>query len=112
MVNRNYIPEKGDLVWVNFNPTRGHEQSGVRPALVISSKLYNSKSGFLIACPITSKSKNYPFEVSTSSERVEGVILVDQVKSMDWKARKVRFISKLDPAFLSEAYEKFFVLFN
>ena len=96
-----YVPDRGDLVWIDFNLQAGHEQAGRRPALVLSPKKYNSKVGLAILCPITSKEKGYPFEVAISKgSNVQGVILSDQAKSMDWKSRKIDFISKLPDDFL------------
>lgn len=89
-----YAPEKGDIVWLNFSPNRGHEQSGVRPALVLSPLKYNLKNGLMVACPITSKVKGYPFEVRIKAKKINGVVIADQVKNLDWKARKVSFAEK------------------
>lgn len=89
-----YIPDRGDIVWLNFNPQLGHEQAGLRPALVISPKTYNEKSGLMLACPITSKVKGYPFEVRIKAKKVDGAILADQVKSLDWRVRKPSFCEK------------------
>jgi mRNA interferase MazF len=83
-----YIPERGDVVWITFNPQAGHEQAGRRPAVVLSPKAYNGKVGLALLCPITSQVKGYPFEVAIPDGLpVNGVILSDQVKSLDWKAR-------------------------
>ena len=79
-------PGSGDVVWLDFTPTRGHEQSGRRPALVISPKRYNEKSGLALVCPITTSVHGYPFEVPVT-DAVDGVILVDQVRTVDWRAR-------------------------
>ena len=94
MVKRQaYIPERGDIVWLSLNPQVGHEQSGRRPAAVLSPKKYNHKVGLAIFCPITTKVKGYPFEVLIpESLPISGVILSDQVKSLDWRARKAEFI--------------------
>ena len=81
-----YIPQKGDIVWVNFNPQKGHEQKGKRPAIVISPYEYNKLTSLAIVCPITSKIKNYPFEVKINGI-IQGVILADQIKSLDYKSR-------------------------
>ena len=90
-----YIPEQGDLVWLEFNPQTGHEQSGLIPALVISPSAYNNKVGLALVCPITSKIKAYPFEVILPDKlKVKGAILSDQIKSLDWQARKAKFIAK------------------
>jgi mRNA interferase MazF len=84
-----YIPERGDVVWISFNPQAGHEQAGRRPAVVLSPKAYNGKVGLALLCPITSQVKGYPFEVAIPEGLpVSGVILSDQVKSLDWQARK------------------------
>ena len=91
-----YVPERGDAIWLEFNPQAGHEQAGRRPALVLSPKSYNKKVGLLICCPITNRVKGYPFEVKLPDElNVSGVVLSDQVKSLDWKVRQADFIAKL-----------------
>jgi mRNA interferase MazF len=83
-----FVPDAGDLVWLTFDPQAGREQAGRRPALVLSPKVYNVRSGLLLACPITNQPKGYPFEVAVpSAAGVTGVILVDHLKSVDWKAR-------------------------
>ncbi|NCS98654.1 hypothetical protein GW764_00525 [Candidatus Parcubacteria bacterium] len=104
MVNKNnskataktkkYIPEKGDFIWVEFNPTKGHEQSGYRPAIVITPYENNSVTGLAVVCPITSKVKKYIFEVAFNSTEISGAILVDQLRSIDIKNRKIKFIEK------------------
>ncbi|MFZ3619002.1 endoribonuclease MazF [Leclercia barmai] len=81
-----YIPEAGDIVWLDFDPQSGHEQAGHRPALVISPATYNGRTGLMLCCPITSQIKNYPFEVSISGSR-PNVALADQIKNLDWRAR-------------------------
>src|SRR5688572_5194080 len=91
-----YIPERGDLVWLQFTPQSGHEQEGKRPALVISPASYNGKVGLSLFCPVTSKRKGYPFEVSLPQDLpIEGVILSDQVRSFDWQSRQATFICKV-----------------
>ena len=83
-----YIPNRGDVVWITFNPQAGHEQAGRRPAVVLSPKGYNSKVGLALLCPVTSQVKGYPFEVIIPEGLpINGAILSDQVKSLDWKAR-------------------------
>lgn len=90
MVTR-YVPDRGDVVWLNFTPQAGHEQRGNRPALVLSPSTYNGKTGLLLCCPITSREKGYPFEVQLDPRSgADGVILADQVKSLDWRARSAR----------------------
>jgi mRNA interferase MazF len=86
---KRYVPERGDVVWLNFTPQAGHEQAGHRPALVLSPASYNGKTGLMLCCPITSQVKGYPFEVPLDpAAGVQGVILSDQVKSLDWGARR------------------------
>lgn len=99
MVGRGgYIPERGDLVWLNFDPQTGREQAGKRPAFVLSRSAYNARSGLFVVCPITSKIKGYPFEVIiTDGLAISGAVLSDQVKSLDWNARSVSFIAKAPP---------------
>lgn len=81
-----YIPDRGDIIWIDFDPQAGHEQAGHRPALVLSPAIYNAKVGLLIACPMTTKLKGYPFEVPIAGA-VPSAALADQVKSLDWRAR-------------------------
>lgn len=83
-----YIPNRGDLVWLDFVPQAGHEQSGRRPALVLSPSIYNRKTGLALFCPVTTQQKGYPFEVPLGADSpVAGVVLADQIKSLDWRAR-------------------------
>ena len=110
MVKKKYSPERGDVVWLNFDPQSGHEQKGKRPAVVISPKEYNEKVGLGLFCPITSRIKNYPFEVKIVNEKIDGVILSDQIKSLDWKAREIEFISKITAKEVSEVIGKINVL--
>lgn len=87
-----YVPRRGDVVWLSFDPQAGHEQAGRRPAFVLSPGSYNRKTGLFLACPITSKVKGYPFEVALPDGlAVSGVILADQIKSLDWNVRKAEF---------------------
>lgn len=90
MVDR-YIPERGDIIWIDFSPQAGREQAGHRPALVVSPSSYNQKTGLMVACPITSKVKGYPFEVRIRAGKIDGAVLADQVKNLDWTARTVSF---------------------
>ena len=93
-----YVPARGDIVWVTLNPQAGHEQAGRRPALVLSPRAYNGKVGLAIMCPVTSRVKRYPFEVAIPSGLpVAGAVLSDQVKSLDWRARKAELICPLSP---------------
>ena len=90
MARRAYVPDAGDVVWLEFDPQSGHEQSGHRPALVLSPSLYNEKAGLMVCCPLSSKVKGYPFEVALNLAGQEGVVLSDQVKSLDWRAWKAK----------------------
>lgn len=102
-----YVPDRGDVVWISFNPQAGHEQAGRRPGVVLSPKAYNRKVGLAILCPITSQSKGYPFEVALPEEvDVTGVILSDQVKSLDWQVRKAEFKAKLPEEVINEVLAK------
>ncbi len=105
MVAKQYVPNRGDVVWLTFNPTRGHEQKGRRPALVISPFIYNAKSGLTLVCPITSQVKNYPFEVNMKIKGVEGVGLVDQIRSVDWGARDAKRIGSVSEATMRQVQE-------
>ncbi len=106
MVSKIYIPERGDIVWLDFNPQLGNEPRGRRPALVVSYKAYNERVGLGIFCPITSKIKEYPFEVEIDLKKIQGAVLSDQVKSLDWKARNIEFIEKINERELEEVVEK------
>lgn len=88
---RAYTPRRGDIVWLEFSPQAGHEQAGRRPALVVSPAAYNRKVGLALCCPLTSQVKGYPFEVALPTElKARGVVLSDQIKSLDWRARKAK----------------------
>lgn len=97
-----YVPRAGDLIWLAFDPQAGREQAKRRPALVVTDQAYNQASGLVLVCPLTSRRKPYPFALSVTVDRVEGAVLVDHLKSLDWKARHAAFHSKADPALLSQ----------
>ncbi len=102
-----YCPQRGDIVWITFNPQAGHEPAGHRPALVLSPEAYNRKVGLALMCPITSQVKGYPFEVRLPAGcAVSGVVLADQVKNLDWKARRAIFCCKLQATTVHEALNK------
>ncbi|MBS1769699.1 MAG: endoribonuclease MazF [Acidobacteria bacterium] len=102
-----YVPDRGDLVWLSFDPQAGHEQAGRRPALVLSPMAYNDKTGLCLVCPITSRIKGYPFEVSIpKNAKVTGVVLADQVKSLDWQVRKAELIERSRQIVVEETLEK------
>ena len=102
-----FVPDRGDLIWLTFDPQAGHEQAGRRPALVLSPKSYNSKSGLALICPITNRVKGYPFEVALPAGlAVGGVILADHVKSLDWKARRADFADRAPLLVVDEVMQK------
>jgi len=106
-----YIPDRGDIVWVQFTPHAGHEQAGERPAIIVSPAAYNQKTSLALMCPITSKVKGYPFEVVLPDNlEISGVILADQIKSLDWQARNARFALKAPPEVTNEVLAKIKVL--
>ena len=108
-----YVPRRGDVVWLTFNPQAGHEQVGRRPAAVLSPAAYNAKVGLALLCPVTSQIKGYPFEVILPHGLpVNGAILADQVKSLDWQARAAEFICTLPSAMVSEILQKISVLLS
>ena len=111
MVNDSHIPRHGDLVWLNFNPRAGHKQAGHRPALVLSPLEYNEKSSVALFCPITSTVKGYPFEVELPrGGAIGGVVLADQVRSLDWRARRLKLAAQVPPRVLTEVLGKLHVL--
>ncbi len=91
------VPDAGDVVWLEFDPQAGHEQSGHRPALVISPAAYNGKTGLMVCCPLSTRIKGHPFEVLTSVDGVNCAVLSDQVKSLDWKVLKAKKKSVVSP---------------
>jgi len=106
-----FVPDRGDLIWLTFNPQAGHEQAGRRPALVLSPAAYNRKVGLLIACPVRSQAKGYPFEVQLPLHpAVSGVVLADQIRSLDWRARQATLICAAPPGVLEEAIAKAVIL--
>jgi mRNA interferase MazF len=105
--SQNYVPKRGDVVWITLNPQAGHEQAGRRPAVVLSPKSYNHKTGLAIFCPVTSQVKGYPFEVLLPEGMpICGAILSDQVKSLDWRARNTELICSFPEEITTEALQK------
>ena len=102
---RRYVPDAGDIVWLEFNPQAGHEQAGHRPALVLSPAAYNGKTGLMLCCPMTTQLKGYPFEVVIDGARPSAV-LADQVKSLDWRVRQAVRKGRISAAELSEVRAK------
>jgi mRNA interferase MazF len=105
-----YTPDRGDIVWLNFTPQAGHEQKGKRPAIILSPKEYNKKTGLAVCCPITSNVKGYPFEVIVNGKKIDGAVLSDHLKNLDWKARDIKYIEKAHAKVLNEVVEKISVL--
>jgi len=94
-VERSYSPERCDLVWMTFDPQRGHEQRGHRPGFVVTPRRFNELTGLAFICPITGRARGYPFEVKLpESAPVQGVIMVDQMRSLDWRERKPRYAGR------------------
>ena len=107
MVSGDYVPDRGHLIWLTFTPQAGHEQAGRRPAVVLSPARYNGRVSLALVCPITSQQKGYPFEVVVpESLPVTGVILADQLRSLDWRARRAEFIGALPEATMGEVLAK------
>lgn len=102
---RSYVPDAGDIVWLSFSPQAGHEQSGHRPALVLSPAAYNAKTSLMLCCPMTTRIKGYPFEVMIAGP-TPSVVLADQVKSLDWRHRRVKKKGSASPAELAEIRAK------
>lgn len=105
--NTSYIPDQGDLVWLSFTPQSGREQAGRRPGLVLSPRSYNAKTGLMLVCPVTGRSKQYPFEVLLPGGLpIQGVVLADHVKSADWHSRGSEFIAAAPADVLEEVRAK------
>jgi mRNA interferase MazF len=107
---REYVPETGDIVWLNFTPQAGHEQAGHRPALVLSPRAYNEKTGLIVCCPMTTQIKKYPFEVQIARTTPPSVVLADQIKSLDWRVRKARRKGEASADELADVRAKIFAL--
>lgn len=113
MVANSDSPARGDLVWISLNPQAGHEQAGRRPALVVSPKEYNERVGLALMCPITSRAKGYPFEVALPENlEISGVVLSDQVRSLDWRARDARTAGMAPAPTVAEVIGKLSVLLS
>jgi len=110
-VPQRYTPHRGDFFWIHFNPQAGREQAGRRPALALSAFSYNKKVGLALVCPVTSKIKGYPFEVPIPDGlKVSGAILCDQIKTIDWKARKAKLISKAPDQLINEVLARIYAI--
>ena len=111
MSRRPYAPERGDLAWLSFHPQAGREQSGRRPALVLSPQEYNRTVGLALMCPITNRAKGYPFEVALPADlEVTGVVLADHLKSLDWRVRRARFAGRVPSSVMAEVLGKLHTL--
>jgi mRNA interferase MazF len=106
---REYVPDRGDIIWIDFDRL-GHEQSGDRPALVLSPGSYNRRIGFALVCPITSKCKGYVFEVRIQGKKIDGVVLSDQITNVDWRTRGVRRIETASDAVVLDVAAKILTL--
>lgn len=108
-----YVPERGDVVWLAFNPRAGHEQAGTRPALVISPGSYNRRVGLALFCPLTTQVKGYPFEVVLPPGlKAQGAILSDQIKSLDWRVRKAKLLCRVPREILDETLARVLALID
>jgi mRNA interferase MazF len=106
-----YVPDCGDVIWLNFDPQAGHEQAGYRPAIVLSPKAYNSRTGLCLVVPVTNQSKGYPFELALPAGcATTGVVLCDQVRSLDWKARQAALKETAGQDFAREILARFLPL--
>jgi len=102
-----YVPSRGDLIWLTCNPQAGNEQAGRRPAVVVSPKLYNERTGLALFCPVATKAKGYPFEVQLPKNcPIQGVVLADQLKSLDWIARRAELVCETSPESMQELIDK------
>ena len=99
---KHYTPKQGDIVALTFDPQAGHEQQGRRPALIVSNEVFNKNVGLAIACPITNTERNFPFHLKLDSSNLTGYVMCEQVKSIDYRARKVKFIEKASDELLSQ----------
>ena len=106
---KQYVPDAGEIVWINFTPQAGHEQAGHRPALVLSPAAYNGKTSLMLCCPLTTQIKNYPFEVFIGGTPPNAV-LADQVKSVDWRSRDAKPKGRVSPEQLAEVRAKIHAL--
>ena len=108
-MSRAFVPGAGDIVWLQFDPQAGHEQAGHRPALVLSPAAYNGKTGLMLCCPMTTQIKGYPFEVRIAGD-TDSAVLADQVKSLDWRARRAKLKGRISAAELAEVRAKVMAL--
>ena len=108
-MSRTFVPDAGDIVWLQFDPQAGHEQAGHRPALVLSPAAYNGKTGLMLCCPLTTQIKGYPFEVRIAGD-TDSAVLADQVKSLDWRVRRAKLKGRISAVELAEVRAKVMAL--
>lgn len=108
-MSRTFVPDAGDIVWLQFDPQAGHEQAGHRPALVLSPAAYNGKAGLMLCCPMTTQIKGYPFEVRIAGD-TDSAVLADQVKSLDWRVRRAKLKGRISAVELAEVRAKVMAL--
>lgn len=108
-MSRTFVPDAGDIVWLQFDPQADHEQAGHRPALVLSPAAYNGKTGLMLCCPMTTQIKGYPFEVRIAGD-TDSAVLADQVNSLDWRARRAKLKGRISAAELAEVRAKVMAL--
>jgi len=106
LINKQYIPKRGDVVWVDFDPSSGHEQAGTRPAIILSEHTFNEIIGLALVAPITSRVRGHGFEVVLSGKNISGVVLCQQVKTMDYEQRRLSFIEKAPQKVINEVLKK------
>ncbi|OGG54202.1 hypothetical protein A3H16_02675 [Candidatus Kaiserbacteria bacterium RIFCSPLOWO2_12_FULL_53_8] len=105
-----YVPNRGDIIWIQFSQRRGHEQGGRRPAIILSSKQFSERTSFIFCCPITSKVKGYVFEVPIAAGRIRGAVLADQAYTFDWQARRPTYAARAPEAVVSKVGELISIL--
>ncbi|QIX95932.1 type II toxin-antitoxin system PemK/MazF family toxin [Cedecea sp. FDAARGOS_727] len=107
-----YLPERGDIVWLDFDPAVGHEQAKIRPALVLTPEQFSRVTGLTIVAPVTSRVRGNALEVHLNAKRTQGVVICHHVKSIDFRARQIRFIEKAPESVIEEALSKVKVFFD
>ena len=112
VIKSTYIPDRQDIIWLNFEPQKGREMQKTRPALIVSPRNYNAKAGLALCVPITSKVKQYPFEIIINDQEITGAILCDQLRSLDWRERKASFIQRCNDQVFFEVIETIKLLIN
>lgn len=109
-MSKTYIPDRGDIVWVDLSPIKGHEQGGYRTALILSKDIFNEPRRLMIICPITSKEKKHPFNVLLENQKTKGFVISDQIRTIDWPDRRIKFIEKVNDKTYQEVISKINIL--